>query len=278
MLQDGGKPFLRLMTFKKRFGPRERLVPIDELDLNALLDFIEIYRAPLVARAGRDCGFLLLSLRGTKLKPNSLTLEMYQLRKAAGIEGKAHGHLFRHRYISKKLRSLIREENFQTRDSDETGYVVTASKPGMPLPIWPNGRWCFEVAYFLNAGSSPLSSSDRGGSYGAIAYALGPLIRFCARNRIGFLEMSDSQFTLFMHGLAAKEEFSDGTVGRIRENNRIITIGRQSLAFLYSIASFYGHENFVGDDGRPCFHSKYTPTSTSYPSSGWVGRIRVPYL
>ncbi len=107
MVKRGGAPFLRVPTYKKHAGPRERLLPIDEVLLAALEDFINIFRAPVVEKAGFECGYVLVSHRGTKLEPNTLTQELNQLRKAADIKGKAHPHLFRHRYVSRRLKKLI---------------------------------------------------------------------------------------------------------------------------------------------------------------------------
>jgi heterodisulfide reductase subunit C len=45
---------------------------------------------------------------GAPITPNTITLELHILRKEAGIEGKAHPHLFRHRYITMALLRLIR--------------------------------------------------------------------------------------------------------------------------------------------------------------------------
>lgn len=114
MVKRGEAPFLRIPTFKKRSGPKARLLPIDEVLLAALEDFINIYRAPIIAKVGFNCEFVLIGHRGNQLEPNTLTQELHHLRKIAGITGKAHPHLFRHRYVSRRIKELIQRLELTT--------------------------------------------------------------------------------------------------------------------------------------------------------------------
>jgi integrase len=105
------EPYLSMLTFKQGGEPETRLVPIRHSELDFILEYVEFYRDPLVEKVfdGKDHGYLLVSERtGTKLTPNTLTLEIFLLRKAARIKGRAHPHLFRHRYITVSLQRLIR--------------------------------------------------------------------------------------------------------------------------------------------------------------------------
>lgn len=141
-------------------------------------------------------------------------------------------------------------ENFRTyRHTDDSGHVETASANCMPLPTWPDGRWCFEICLYLNSTKFKLSLSSRGGSYSAIAYSLSHLTRYCHLNRIGFLELTDSKFTMFINGLSVKTERADGSRVAPRSENRVLRIGREALSFLYYIGVFYGRPNFVGQEG-----------------------------
>lgn len=141
-------------------------------------------------------------------------------------------------------------ENFRKyRSTTKDGYVDTVPAPGMPLPTWPNGRWCFEIAHYLDAGKPTLSTSSRGGSYSQIVYVLSHLTRYCYQNRIGFLELTDSQFTLFIKGLSAKSVGLDGTMREPRTTRRVVQIGRYCLGFLWYVGTFYGQPKFVAQDG-----------------------------
>ncbi len=115
------------------------------------------------------------------------------------------------------------------------GHVETSAAEGMPLPRWPDGRWCLEVALYLNF-EKPRTRAAKSGTLRAVAYSLAELVRFCANNRIGFLEMTDSLFWLFIEGLGAKVE-KDGIMVDPRTPNRILQIGRESLAFLFLLPS-----------------------------------------
>lgn len=108
---DMREPHLRLLTFKRRGSVGERLVPIARSELDYIVEYIENYRALVIEKFlhGNDHGYLLVShTTGRKLVPNTVTLELHSLRLAAGIRGKAHPHLFRHRYVTEMFRRLIR--------------------------------------------------------------------------------------------------------------------------------------------------------------------------
>ncbi|CAD6542883.1 tyrosine-type recombinase/integrase [Paraburkholderia metrosideri] len=113
------RPFLKLLTFKRGGEPVPRLVPVSHSELDYLIEYIKFYRGPLVARrlGKEDNDFVFLNEKtGAPIKPNTITLELHLLRKAAGIEGKAHPHLFRHRYITLALFRLVRAYNVQNKD------------------------------------------------------------------------------------------------------------------------------------------------------------------
>ncbi len=151
-----------------------------------------------------------------------------------------------------QLFTLAPKDFRKYRHTDDTGHVETTKAGGIPLPTWPNGRWCFEISLYLNSGKSKLSLASRGGSYGTIAYSLSHLIRYCFLNQVGFLELTDSHFTMFIQGLSTKLEQKDGGYSTPRSTNRVLQIGRESLSFLYYIGVYYGLPNYVASEGTIC--------------------------
>lgn len=78
--------------------------------MDFLIEYIELYRAPIVDRClgKNDHGFVFVNVRtGKPITPDTVTLEVHILRKAAGIKEKAHPHLFRHRFFTMKVYRFI---------------------------------------------------------------------------------------------------------------------------------------------------------------------------
>jgi integrase len=108
------RPFLQLLTVKRRGRVSKRKVPVSHAELDFLIDFIELYRAPIIDRSlqGRDHGFVFINIKtGRQLAVGTVTLEIYLLRIGANIKGKAHPHLFRHRFFTMKVYRFIVANN-----------------------------------------------------------------------------------------------------------------------------------------------------------------------
>jgi integrase len=123
------KPRLLVNTAKGKDGEvRQRLVPIDKQDLVLLDDYIETSRAVVIANtigSERDHGLLFINSRtGQPLVPNTVTLELHLLAKAAGLNGNAHPHLFRHRFVMVRIQILKDELQIGDKASFEQMYVT----------------------------------------------------------------------------------------------------------------------------------------------------------
>ncbi|KXV13045.1 hypothetical protein CR51_05700 [Caballeronia megalochromosomata] len=113
------RPFLQMLTFKRGGEPVPRLVPINHTDLAYLVEYIVYFRSTIVERklGDTDHGLVFINERSAKpLKPGTVTLELHILRKAAEIKGRAHPHLFRHRYVTMALYRLIRAYKIKDKD------------------------------------------------------------------------------------------------------------------------------------------------------------------
>ncbi|MGE8160333.1 tyrosine-type recombinase/integrase [Paraburkholderia sp. NPDC080076] len=130
--------YVRIFNAKRRTGSevdRTRFVKISASDLQFFKTYISIYRAPLVRKklgAEADHGFMLVSWRtGRPLAAGTLTADLRRLRVAAGIKGKAHPHLFRHRYVTLKLLELIKAHNL----TDKTGFKANFKIPAFAREV-----------------------------------------------------------------------------------------------------------------------------------------------
>jgi integrase len=130
------------------------------------------------------------------------------------------------------------------------GEVAEKSAAYLPLPFWPDGSWCFEVASYLVDGVlKEHSLASRGGTAATYASQLGHIVKFCFFNKISFLEMTDSRFKLFMKGLAEKI-VKNGVRQEKRSKRQIYIIGCRTLDFLSATGSDFGRESFVSKSGQ----------------------------
>ncbi|EPB7048058.1 TPA: tyrosine-type recombinase/integrase [Pseudomonas aeruginosa] len=99
-----GTNMLNLLTLKQK-TPELRQIPLINSDLQFIKSYIDIQRAAKIKKTcgvTNDSGYLFVNDRtGLPLTPNTLTLEMYFLRKTAGLAYQSCPHMFRHRYITK---------------------------------------------------------------------------------------------------------------------------------------------------------------------------------
>lgn len=125
---------------------------------------------------------------------------------------------------------------------------LTINAQGIPCVLWPNGRWCSAAnSYVLELFDRGLSRSDRGGSLTTYVSNIGHLIRFCFERGIDFHEMTDGQFSTFMHEL--RSQSSHGPK-HVRSDNHALTIGSNCLEFLEFIAIERNDPNLLGRQGQ----------------------------
>ncbi|MEC6744608.1 site-specific integrase [Pseudomonas qingdaonensis] len=116
------EPLLELISVKQGGNKiATRLIPVTHTDLKFVIEFIEKNRSLIVTKKlpkGQDHGILLVSARsGQPIEPNTITQELRSLRIAGGITGRAHPHMFRHRFITKMFVSFI--TNHEVKDKEE---------------------------------------------------------------------------------------------------------------------------------------------------------------
>ncbi|WP_081441989.1 tyrosine-type recombinase/integrase [Mariprofundus ferrooxydans] len=149
-----------LLKTAKRGDWKERLVPIPEATLDALLTFIEIDRRLHLRKLKHkqkeitdNTGPLLLTFRGKPLSTPTITVDISRLRKIAGISERATAHMLRHRwitiqvverlkaYIGKKLPIDI-ENTILTKVASMTGHKqIESLKPYIYLAFDEMGVW-----------------------------------------------------------------------------------------------------------------------------------------
>ncbi|MCM8857389.1 MAG: site-specific integrase [Candidatus Thiodiazotropha sp.] len=137
------------------------------------------------------------------------------------------------------------------------GYVTTKEGNNLPHICWPDGTPCLLANLYMIAlrnrpgrgRSNGLSRrGSKGGTIGDYASKIGQLIRYCYKNRLDFIDLTDSTFTSFVVELR-KETANFNPEAKKKEEDTITAVGRVCLDFLSVVGNFYGDSNFVSQEG-----------------------------
>ena len=114
------KPLLKLKTLKRKTN-EFRNIPVDKIELNKIIKFINIQRKIRIKKTvgkDKDDGYLFISYTtGKHLNINSLINDFGKLKEIAGINEELSAHMFRHRFITNMFIQLIKRYDFQNQDS-----------------------------------------------------------------------------------------------------------------------------------------------------------------
>jgi len=113
-------PVLRLVTLKRRDSREFRFLPVTHFFLAVIDDYIQTYRRVIIGsklKKNQDHGYLFIShTTGQPLTPDTITSKMHEWREISGTEEQVFAQLFRHAFITKKLKSIILEHDFDNKD------------------------------------------------------------------------------------------------------------------------------------------------------------------
>lgn len=118
-LEEGAiSPSIRIITYKRRML-HERWVSVPRLYVQQWMDYINTTRLLCIADNNLvDHGYLFINAKtGKKLSCRTISNVMSDLRIAAQIESRAHVHMFRHRFITNKLKMIMQQFDFENQDS-----------------------------------------------------------------------------------------------------------------------------------------------------------------
>ncbi len=133
---------------------------------------------------------------------------------------------------------------------DCSNRVITKPANDIPMIRWPSGRWCVDAnIYMLELYERNLSRKFGGGTLKSYAANISHLIRWCYHNKTDFIDLTDSQFSLFVRGLMGETRPKQPDV-RVRNANAVIAIGRNCLDFLSCVGRFHDQADLVNRRGQ----------------------------
>lgn len=145
---------ITLTTLKRKDDNTTRKVPVPHLLLSVIADYIKV-RKKVMRKKKAQHNYLFISLKtGQPLSADSWTTYMNLWKKELGIEGELHPHLWRHAFITDKLKELILASKEINDKDDFRKHLLHTQTFKMQLQQW--------------TGHTMLSSLD---TYIALAFA-----------------------------------------------------------------------------------------------------------
>lgn len=127
---------LTLTTLKRKDDNTTRNIPVPHLLLSMIADYIKV-RKKLMRKKKVQHGYLFINLNtGQRLSADTWTTYMNQWRKELGIEGPVHPHLWRHAYITDKLKELILTTKEVNDKDDFRKHLLHTQTFKMQLQQW----------------------------------------------------------------------------------------------------------------------------------------------
>jgi len=112
------QPLIKIITLK-RDGSYHRFVPVPRLYVSQWVSYIRSSRLLVMDDTkALDEGYLFINLKnGKSLQGTTISNIVSELRIAARMDGKAHPHMFRHRFITNKLKMIMLQFDFENTDN-----------------------------------------------------------------------------------------------------------------------------------------------------------------
>lgn len=127
---------LTLTTLKRKDENATRKVPVPHLLLSVVADYIKV-RKKVMRQKKVQHDYLFISLKtGQRLSADSWTTYMNSWKKELGIEGELHPHLWRHAFITEKLKELILATKEVNDKDDFRKHLLHTQTFKMQLQQW----------------------------------------------------------------------------------------------------------------------------------------------
>jgi len=152
--QSGDNPYLRLTNLKRRDDVESRSIPVSLALLTSIKQYINKTRKKVIKRTlgkANDHGYLFVSLTtGKPLQSATLTSYMNIWKKKLGILGELHPQLYRHAYITNKLKEMILHYKEITSADKFREHLLNTERFKMELKQWTGHTHLNSLDIYIN--------------------------------------------------------------------------------------------------------------------------------
>lgn len=153
-LKSGSNPHLTLTTLKRQDDDVTRSIPVTSALLADVKQYINKVRKKVIKRTkgkGNDHGYLFVSLvTGRPLQSATLTRYMNTWKNELGIEGELHPHLYRHAFITNKLKEIILQHKDITSADKFREHLLHTERFKIQLKEWTGHKSIRSLDIYIN--------------------------------------------------------------------------------------------------------------------------------
>ncbi|WP_043994271.1 tyrosine recombinase XerC [Moritella sp. PE36] len=159
--RTNGNPHLKLTTLKRRDNDVTRSIPVSLALLACIKEYINKVRKKIIKRTigkANDHDYLFVSLTtGKPFQSESTGTYLNIWKKKVGIEGPFHAHLFRHAFITNKLREIILKHKDITSGDKFREHLLHTERFKMQLQQWTGHLRLHSLDIYINLVFSDLN-------------------------------------------------------------------------------------------------------------------------
>lgn len=143
--RSGNSPYLEISTLKQYSNnPEKRILPVTHSFLNSIMEYILGPRRLTIKKTvglSNDHGYLFISLTtGRPFKSDSAITYYHSWKKLSGVSNTFHAHLFRHRFITEKLKEIIVNNQKIDSEDDFRKHLLNTERFKRQLQQWTGHR------------------------------------------------------------------------------------------------------------------------------------------
>jgi len=153
-IKSGKNPHLTLTTLKRKDDNVTRSIPVTSALLADIKEYINKVRRKIIKRTigkANDHGYLFVSLTtGKALQSATLTKYMNKWKYELGIKGGLHPHLYRHAFITNKLKEIILQHKEITSADKFREHLLHTERFKMQLQQWAGHTQLSSLNIYIN--------------------------------------------------------------------------------------------------------------------------------
>ncbi|WP_139317806.1 tyrosine-type recombinase/integrase [Pseudomonas sp. PA1(2017)] len=206
-------PLLRIPSVKGDRG--FRVLPVPHVVIDSWVSYIEGDRLDLIEKRRSvdsdfvDHGFLFLNaISADPIAIDTITNDISDLRKMAGLTSRAHPHMFRHRFITEKFKDLIVKYDLENTDVMRRA-IANADVIKRVLQEWTGHKLVESLDHYIHIAFRELARMEK--------VVDATLAQAAASDLLRQLDDFESEFRL---NLLSEDEFNRMSLKTVREYYR----------------------------------------------------------